>query len=125
MKRHSTLFFIGGLLLGVSAPVGWAAIRLLFFYDSDLGFFEQIFHDIIKDGEHFALTRYGGGHRRVLAVLGYMIGGRRRTAKRRQSWTYPPGSQRTEEIFENRYRCGQEHQEFNQTAANPEVAQSG
>ena len=75
MKKHSTLFSIGGFLLGVSAPVGWVAVRLLFYYDPSLGFFEQIFHDIIKDSEHFAHYTYmGGGTAVVLGVLGFMIG---------------------------------------------------
>lgn len=75
MKKHSTLFSIGGFLLGVSAPVGWVAVRLLFYYDPALGFFEQIFQDVIKDSEHFAHYTYmGGGTAVVLAVLGFMIG---------------------------------------------------
>ena len=75
IKRHSTLFSVGGFLLGVSAPVGWIAIRLLFYYDTTHGFFEQIINDILRDGEHFAHYSYmGGGTAIVLAVLGYMIG---------------------------------------------------
>jgi len=70
MKRHSTLFSAGGFLLGVSAPVGWIAIRLFFYYDAGHGFLEQIFRDIIKDGEHFDMYIYkGGGTALVLAVL--------------------------------------------------------
>lgn len=75
MKKRSTLYLISGFLLGVSAPVGWIAIRLLFYYDASLGFFEQIFDDIVKNSEHFALYNYmGGGTAVVLAILGYRIG---------------------------------------------------
>jgi methyl-accepting chemotaxis protein len=75
MKKRSTLFSVGGFLLGVSAPIGWIAIRLLFFYDTKLGFFEQIFYDITRDIEHFAFYNYmGAGTALVLAFFGFMIG---------------------------------------------------
>ena len=107
MKKHSTLFSVGGFLLGVSAPVGWIAIRLLFYYDAKRGFFEQIFHDIVRDGEHFALYNYmGGGTAIVLAVLGYMIGRNgdelRERAAELDILHQEVGEQK--EIFENRYK---------------------
>lgn len=107
MKRHSTLFSVGGLLLGVSAPVGWIAIRLLFYYDASLGLIEQIIRDIVKDSEHFALYSYmGGGTAIVLAVLGYMIGKNgdelRARATELDILHHEVGEQK--EIFENRYK---------------------
>ncbi|HEY5521934.1 MAG TPA: methyl-accepting chemotaxis protein [Desulfuromonadaceae bacterium] len=107
MKRRSTRYSIGGFLLGVSAPVGWIALRLLFYYDGKLGFFEQIFHDIAKDSEHFALYCYmGGGTAIVLAVLGYMIGKNgdelHERAAELKILHQEVGEQK--EIFENRYK---------------------
>jgi methyl-accepting chemotaxis protein len=107
MKRNSTLFSLVGFLLGVAAPGGWIAIRLLFFYDSGNGFFEQIFRDIVKDSEHFAVYSYiGGGTAIVLAVLGYMIG--RNGDELRERATELDKLHREvaeqKEIFENRYK---------------------
>ncbi len=74
-KKRATLFSIGGFLLGVNAPLGWIAIRLLFFYDPRQSFFGQMFSDIVKDAEHFAMYNYiGAGTAVVMSVLGYMIG---------------------------------------------------
>lgn len=107
MKKRSTLFSVGGFLLGVSAPVGWIAIRLLFYYDARLGFFEQIFHDIVKDSEHIAIYSYiGGGTAIVMAVLGYMIGTNGDELHERAGELnilhQEVGEQK--EIFENRYK---------------------
>ncbi len=107
MKRHSTLFSAGGFLLGVSAPVGWIAIRLFFYYDAGHGFLEQIFRDIIKDGEHFAMYSYmGGGTALVLAVLGYMIGKNGDELRERAAELDILHQEVNEqkEIFENRYK---------------------
>ena len=107
MKKHSTLFSVGGLLLGVSAPIGWAAIRLLFYYDTNSGFFEQILHDIVKDSEHFAHYNYmGGGTAMVLAVLGYMIGKNGDELHERAAELDVLHKEVAEqkEIFENRYK---------------------
>jgi methyl-accepting chemotaxis protein len=77
MKKHSTLFSVAGFLLGVTAPMGWIAIRMICFYDSKQTFFGQLFSDVIKEGELFALYSYmGGGTALVLATLGYLIGKR-------------------------------------------------
>jgi methyl-accepting chemotaxis protein/putative methionine-R-sulfoxide reductase with GAF domain len=107
MKKRSTLFSAGGFLLGISAPVGWIVIRLIFYYDSGLGLFEQIFHDIVKDSEHLAIYSYiGGGTAVVLAVLGYMIGKNGDELHERAAELdvlhKEVGEQK--EIFENRYK---------------------
>lgn len=107
MKRHSTLFSVGGFLFGVLAPVGWVAIRLIFFYNDKLGIVEQIFQDIVKDSEHFALYNYmGGGTAIVLSVLGYMIGKNgdelRERAAELNILHEEVGTQK--EVFENRYK---------------------
>ncbi len=75
MKKHSTLYALSGFMLGVSAPVGWIAIRILLFYNPRLTFWEQIIGDIIFNAEHFSMYSYmGAGTALVLAVLGYLIG---------------------------------------------------
>lgn len=107
MKRRSRLYSVGGFLLGVSAPVGWVAIRLLFYYDAGRGLFEQILNDVIKDGEHFAVYSYmGGGTAIVLAALGYMIGKNGDELHKRATELdilhQEVGEQK--EIFENRYK---------------------
>lgn len=106
-NKHSTLFSVGGFLLGVGAPIGWIMLRLLFFYDDKSGLFEQITSDIIKNGEHFARYNYmGGGTAVVLAVLGYMIGKNgddlRERAAELDVLHQEVGEQK--EIFENRYK---------------------
>jgi methyl-accepting chemotaxis protein len=107
MRRHSILFSMSGFLLGVGAPVGWIAVKLLFYYDAKMGFFEQILNDIVRDGEHFAMYSYmGGGTAMVLAVLGYMIGKNGDELRERASELnilhQEVGEQK--EIFENRYK---------------------
>jgi methyl-accepting chemotaxis protein len=107
MKKRSTLFSVGGFLLGISAPIGWIVIRLIFYYDTKLGFFEQIFHDIVKDSEHLAMYSYiGGGTAVVLAILGYMIGRNGDELHKRATELdilhKEVGEQK--EIFENRYK---------------------
>ena len=107
MKKRSTLFSVGGFLLGISAPIGWIVIRLIFYYDSRLGLFEQIFHDIVKDSEHLAVYSYiGGGTAVVLAVLGFMIGRNGDELHERAAELdilhKEVGEQK--EIFENRYK---------------------
>ena len=107
MKRHSILFSVGGFLLGVGAPVGWIVIRLLFYYDARLGFFEQIFLDIVRNSEHFALYIYmGGGTAIVIAVLGYMIGKDGDELRERAAELDILHQEVAEqkEIFENRYK---------------------
>ncbi|BCS52260.1 methyl-accepting chemotaxis protein [Geobacter sp. SVR] len=107
MKKHSTLFSISGFLLGISAPIGWIAIRLAFFYDSRQGFFGQIIGDLFKDSEHFLMYTYmGAGTAIVLACLGYLIGKNGDELQERATELdvlhREVASQK--EIFENRYR---------------------
>lgn len=107
MKRRSKLYSVGGFLLGVAAPIGWVAIRLIFYYDAGRGLFEQILTDVMKDSEHFAMYCYmGGGTAIVLATLGYMIGKNGDELHKRASELdilhQEVGEQK--EIFENRYK---------------------
>ena len=107
LERHSTLFSVSGFLLGVGAPVGWLAVRLLFYYDATHGLFEQIISDITRDGEHIAHYCYmGGGTAIVLAVLGYMIGKNGDELRERAAELDVLHREVAEqkEIFENRYK---------------------
>jgi len=107
MKRHSILFSAGGFLLGVLAPVGWALIRVVCYFDSKRGFVEQIFQDIVKNSEHVALYVYmGGGTAVVIGVLGYMIGKYDDELRERavELGVLHQEVNEQKEIFENRYK---------------------
>jgi len=107
MKKNSLLFSSVGFLLGGAAPIGWIAIRLFFYYDFRHGLFEQIFHDILKDGEHLALYGYmGGGTAIVISVLGYFIGKNSDELLERAAELDVLHQEVAEqkEIFENRYK---------------------
>lgn len=107
MKKHSILFSVGGFLLGVCAPVGWIAIRMLFYFDAKLGLIDQIFLDVLKDSEHFSLYTYmGGGTALVLATLGYMIGKNGDDLHERAAELDKLHQEVAEqkEVFENRYK---------------------
>ncbi len=107
MKRHSSIYSISGFLLGVSAPVGWIIIRIIFFLDDHEPFISQVFGDITADAEHFALYSYmGAGTAVVLAVLGYLIGKNGDELRERAAEldTLHTEVAAQKEIFENRYR---------------------
>ena len=73
--QRSRIYCILGFLLGISAPLGWTAVRLLFFRDDTTSLMSQIFLDFIKSPFNFALYTYMGlGTALVLASLGYFIG---------------------------------------------------
>jgi methyl-accepting chemotaxis protein len=107
MRKHSTVFSLAGFLLGISAPVGWIFIRILFFYETKKTLFEQVFGDIYRSGEHFALYCYMGiGTAIVLSTLGYLIGKNgdelRERAVELDILHREVASQK--EVFENRYK---------------------
>lgn len=107
MKRHSILFSVTGFMLGISAPICWAIIRLIFFYDSNQTLFAQVFNDIVGNMEHFAIYNYMGfGTASVLCTLGYLIGKNgdelRERAVELDVLHKEVASQK--EVFENRYR---------------------
>jgi methyl-accepting chemotaxis protein len=70
-KKYSVL----GFFLGSGAPLGWALLRLVFFYDPGEPLVAQFLHDITRDGQQRLLYVYMGvGTAFVLATLGYLIG---------------------------------------------------
>ncbi len=107
MKKHSTLYMLGGIALGFGAPIGWTIIRLLFFYDSSQTFFVQAFGDAFLNVKQFAQYSYMGiGTAMVLSSLGYLIGKNgdelRERAVELDVLHKEVAAQK--EIFENRYR---------------------
>jgi methyl-accepting chemotaxis protein len=72
---RGTLYALGGFLLGVSAPVGWALLRLLFFASGEKGLWSQLLDDVFRSAESLALYAYmGGGTAMVLGTFGFLIG---------------------------------------------------
>lgn len=107
MKKHSTVFSVSGFWLGISAPICWAIIRLIFFYDSNQPILRQVYNDIFGSAEHLALYNYMGfGTALVLSTLGYLIGKNgddlHERAVELDILHKEVASQK--EIFENRYR---------------------
>ncbi len=77
MKRcsHCKKYSVLGFCLGIGAPVGWALVRAVAFYNADQPFWAQLLHDMGRDAEHRMLYSYMGlGTAFVLATLGYLIG---------------------------------------------------
>lgn len=107
MKTKSTQFLVGGFLLGVTAPIGWIAIRILCYYDPKQTFIGQILSDIIRDSEHFSLYCYmGGGTAIALATLGFLIGksGDELLERAAELDLLHKEVEAQKEIFENRYK---------------------
>ncbi len=73
--KRSRLYAFLGFILGVGAPIGWTAIRLIFLRDKEASLLSQIVTDVVKSNYHFALYLYMGiGTALVLAVVGFFIG---------------------------------------------------
>ena len=84
-RNRRTLYSSLGFILGISAPVAWILIRIIFFPEPGLSFWRQIVTDITKSGQNIALYVYMGvGTALVMSFLGYIIG--KATASRK-----PPG----------------------------------
>ncbi len=81
MKQHigvanrSQSYTFLGFILGISAPVGWTLVHLVFFPDANLSFWMQLVSDITKSPYNIALYTYMGlGTALVLASFGFFIG---------------------------------------------------
>jgi methyl-accepting chemotaxis protein len=69
------LYALGGFFLGVSAPIGWALVRLLFFASGEKGLWAQLVGDVFRSPESMAQYGYmGGGTAMVLGTFGFLIG---------------------------------------------------
>lgn len=75
IKRREVVYAIVGMLLGVMAPIGWIALRLLLFWQDGIGLAEQIIGDMVSSPQQSALYLYMcGGTAMVLGAFGYFIG---------------------------------------------------
>jgi methyl-accepting chemotaxis protein len=106
-KRRSILYAIIGFVLGVTAPVAWIVIRLIFFPVPSQSLWEQIFSDITKDSHNLALYVFmGAGTALVMSCLGFFIGKSNDELHRRagelNTLHLEVASQK--ELFENRYK---------------------
>jgi len=73
--RSEWIFVVAGVLLGVTAPIGWLILQQLFFSDPSLGFFAEIYDNIFGSGESFVMFLYMGvGTAAVLGSCGRFIG---------------------------------------------------
>lgn len=107
-KNRSFLYGLFGCILGISAPIGWTIIRVIFFADHEHSLLSQIFGDIVKSPFNIALYTYmGAGTACVLAILGYYIGKTNDELYQRASELnalhQEVASQK--EVFEQRYRA--------------------
>lgn len=74
-NRRELAYAAGGALLGVMAPLGWIALRLLLFWQGGSGVVEQVISDMVRSPQQMALYAYMcGGTALVLAAFGYFIG---------------------------------------------------
>ncbi len=104
---RSFFYALGGIMLGVAAPIGWAVVRMLFFYNNSLPIWEQSFGYFTKNASHFALLIYmGGGTAAVLGTFGFFIGRASEQihlrARRLDEMNQAVASQKQE--FERKYR---------------------
>ncbi|SHI43777.1 methyl-accepting chemotaxis sensory transducer with GAF sensor [Malonomonas rubra DSM 5091] len=72
---RSVIYAVGGLLLGISAPIGWMLVRTILFYNEHLSIWSQTIGNILINRQQLALFVYmGGGTAVVLGTFGYFIG---------------------------------------------------
>src|SRR6266581_6558566 len=105
-KKRSVIYTVLGFILGITAPVAWVAIRLIYFPEPGLSFWEQITSDITRSAYQIVLYIYmGAGTALVMAALGYFIGKAgdelHKRAVELDSLHKEVAAQK--EIFENRY----------------------
>ncbi|MFO7982438.1 MAG: methyl-accepting chemotaxis protein [Desulfuromonadales bacterium] len=68
-------YALSGFFLGILAPLGWGAMRLLIFGTDGRNLWQSFFGDMVRSPENIALYLYMGlGTAVVLAVLGGLIG---------------------------------------------------
>lgn len=106
-KNRRTLYSALGFVLGISAPVAWILIRIIFFPEPGISFWKQIITDITRSGQNIALYIYMGvGTALVMSFLGYIIGKATDELHKRAAELdvlhHEVSSQK--EIFENRYK---------------------
>ena len=106
MTKKATAYCLTGSILGIGAPVGWTAIRVLFFYDEKRPLITQLFGEPFSSSEQFILHSYMGiGTAIVLALLGFLIGKNsdELVDRARELDVLHREVEVQKEIFENRY----------------------
>jgi methyl-accepting chemotaxis protein len=106
-RRKRTLYPFVGFVLGISAPLAWIIIRLMFFTEADKPVWSQIIADITMDRQHLALYAFMGfGTALAMSLLGILIGKANDELQKRAAELdhlhNEVSSQK--EIFENRYK---------------------
>jgi len=72
---RARMYALVGFCLGVSAPIGWLLLRLVFFWQSGAGALAQLEQEVFRSGQQVALYAYMGlGTALVLAIFGFLIG---------------------------------------------------
>ncbi len=105
-NRHM-LYAAIGFAMGVSAPLIWVIIRLIFFHNPEQSLWTQIISDITMDAAHLALYFYMGfGTAVAMSSLGYFIGKSTDELAMRtvELDTLHHEVSAQKEIFENRYK---------------------
>lgn len=75
VRHRATFYALGGMLLGVMAPLGWILLRLLLFWQDGVGLVDQVVDDMVRNPQQMALYFYMcGGTALVLGAFGYFIG---------------------------------------------------
>lgn len=73
--ERSWRYAVLGFFLGVSAPIGWIVLRLILFWQTGQGAWNQIIADITRSPQSITLYIYmGGGTAVVLALFGFFLG---------------------------------------------------
>ena len=106
-QKRSIRYASLGFILGITAPIAWIAIHVLFFRAPGLSLWAQIIADITKSSYQTALYIYmGAGTALVMAGLGFFIGKAgdelHKRAVQLDFLHQEVASQK--EIFENRYK---------------------
>ncbi|TLM69297.1 MAG: GAF domain-containing protein [Deltaproteobacteria bacterium] len=73
--RRELAYAMGGMLLGVMAPLGWIVLRLMIFWQDGAGLMDQVIDDMVRTPQQIALYLYMcGGTAMVLGAFGYFVG---------------------------------------------------
>jgi len=74
-QNKRTRYSILGFILGITAPIGWTVLRLIFFHEAGLSLWQQIWADFVKSPYNAMLYAYmGAGTALVMSFLGFFIG---------------------------------------------------
>lgn len=72
---RSILYALTGCTLGIAAPIGYALVRLVFFYDANSSLWDMTLGFFFQNTGHLALLVYmGAGTAVVLGTFGFFIG---------------------------------------------------